>query len=34
LLAQAAEVALGADDEARVADDLARADELRVAISR
>lgn len=34
LLADAAQVSLRADDEASVADDLARADELRVALSR
>jgi hypothetical protein len=34
LLTDAAQVPLGADDEASVADDLARADELRVALSR
>jgi hypothetical protein len=33
LLAEAAQVALGADDRARIADDLDRADELRLALA-
>jgi hypothetical protein len=33
LLAEAGQVALGADDRASIADDLARADELRLALA-